>query len=329
MSTPQKSPVLPAVLAVGCVGLILVLAYALLSGPGAVSPRDDPGADASEPDSAVAAPDAADDPWFLVDKIAFRPVVVDAKALEAARGRGRGKLDEPLDFTPVERALDPLGRAERTGADPATQREAQQRFSVHVSQTYARGGAPGAQALEAALWTRFRAALEAVSAGAKAQGKTVEELGPTVGTELDGPLDRVGSFLTLGRQIGLMDRWGAVQEQDWPVVRLAFRIRFFASFAGAVSPDELLAAEEVRTFYLWRLHNAPVTDAGLRTRWANRMSARVDGYPSSIALVVVLVGDGKTEQARQALELAREQHPERAGLLEAWATLLPTQETAP
>ncbi len=327
MTSPPRSRVLPIVFAVGSVGLIVALAYTLLSGPPAAR---GPGVDVAEGVDAGPAPSHTQDPYFLWDSIAFRPVAIDAESLQAAREKQRrGEPGSPLDFTPVERALTGLGRAERTGAEPAQQQAAQQRFTVHVTQTYSAGGAPGAQALEDALWTRFRASLEAVSAGSKAQGKTVEEIARTTGTALDTDLDTVGSFLTLGRQIGLMDKWGNVKAEDWAVVQLAFRIRFFASFAGAVHPDELLAPEETRTFYLWRLHNAPVTDENLRTRWASRMSARVEGYPAAIAVVVLLVDSGKTEPARQALEVARELHPERAALLDHWATLLAQTPTAP
>lgn len=299
-------------------GVVAAVASVLVSDP------DPPTADRT-PDTgrSAAAPESQREALFDSTKIALRPVPIDAAKLEAARSRLlRGPTPEAADTSRLTTALLELGRAERTGAEPKVQRAAQHAFSVQLTQIYAISGPRGAQELEAAIWKEFRKALMTVSEAARKRGEIVEALAPTTGTELDPALDRVGSFLTLGRQIGLFNRWGKVAEDDWPVVRLAHRVRFFASYAGAVNPDELLAPEEVRTFYLWRLHNAPVTDAALRARWAETMARRVDGYPSAVALVVVLHQDGQKDKVQAALETARELHPEHAKLLDAWATLL-------
>jgi hypothetical protein len=307
-TSPKLAPLAGVIVVVGLAG---ALVWALTTGRG----------DAPVPPEADRS--SAHQELFLPQKIAFRPVEVDARALDEARAR-TPSAPPPSDerLAPILTAMTQLGRAERTGAEPHAQRQAQRRFGLQLSEALARDGAPGLQAVEAALWPRFRQALQTIEETCVRDGLTLPDLHDTLEGTLAADLDIVGAFLPLGQALTLLSPTGAVRPADWPIVRIAFRLRLFASLEGSATPQELLAPLETRTFYLWRLHNAPITNQALRLRWAERMPTYVPGYPRQTARTVVLAQSGQLTAARQALLAARQDRPDLAPLLETWLPLL-------
>ncbi len=314
---PPSRSVWPVAAVATLVALAGLLVYALITGPVAPNPDAPDGGDLKAP--------ALQSDLFLEDEIGFAPVHVDAEALAAARGQlpGAGQ-PPPKEAEAVLDAFRALNLQE-IGSDQRAQTEAAREFNLRLTEFYGVGHHAGLQALMTSSFARFREALDLLVTRARSRGATIEDLVQQPDPALQEALSWAGGFVLLARRLGLMDPTGAIEPRLSPLVEVLYRYRIAQGLRGTLNPKELMTGQEIRTFFLWRLHEARSIPLDKRLLYAIELSIYLPGYPSEIARGALFFQAGHVQEARDTLARARQLYPDRAALIDRYLQIIDAQ----
>ena len=312
---------LPTLGVVTLLGLGVALVYTLVTGPQIDSPPEQ----VADAGSAALPPLALPVALFAHERVAFSPIELDAAALKAARESLPGVGDEaPEDTEGVMEAYKDLSLKE-IGDDKRAQEASAREFNLRLSEFFGIRHHEGVQALMSQTYPTFRASVEKLSARAQADKVPIESLLKTPTEELEDAIAWSGGFITLSRSLGLMDSEGRIPARLEPLVEVLYRYRMAQGLRGTINPKELLSGTELRTFLLWRLHEARGIPRTRRLSYAKELALYFPTYPTLIAQSVVHLDAGYPDDALSTLQLALQITPDYKPLIDRYTELIQAQ----
>lgn len=267
--------------------------------------------------------------WFTPGTPGFAPVPIHVQALRRA-------IDEqpmlealpPQQLQPWSQALKELHLAElRLERDKIAKLEAQ--AELQAREFYGAHQAQGTRAALKALYPPFRDSLRRLHQAATAKQQTLAQLWEAQDPAHLEDFARLGSFLEVGAQLGLIDATGAVSEDNELLVEIFYRYRLARMLQKVTPVESLLCLEELRLFHLWRLHQVQGLELGRRMRYIQKVAELVPGYPTAIAQGVVFYQAGRLDDARVALERAQKLQPSTLPLVQSYLEHLQQRSQPP
>jgi hypothetical protein len=245
--------------------------------------------------------------WFTPGQPGFAPIPIHTRELRAAMDALPQVQGLPqAQLAPWSQALEALHLAELRQDREAVAKH-QEQAQLQAREFYGAHQVEGVRAALGLLYPRFRQSLRHLHQAAQANGQTLDELWRAHGQEHQEHFARVGSFLQVGAQLGLIDATGGVDEANELMVEVFYRYRLASMLQKMIQPEAILSLEELRLLYLWRLHQIRGLELGRRMRYIQKIAQVVPGYPTSIAQAVVYYQANRMEDARVALERAQKQ----------------------